>query len=227
MFLSEGCDGNECPKDIRVSIDIEEFPSDKHITITDNFYAGGYTSWYTYDSVFADRTGINGDYVVRYTSPQCPEYGGLQRGQYTGAFTIPSGGTVNVVIERGKNAPSQEACQDCSKAGMVVGVSWSGIPIDGDIKTRTTVQGQYPVPAGPIDTWFDPTTFGWLQSEEVYLAGFSASGGLSSGNLCFPMCGSGLTGNKVVTGTETIFSSAGTLMAGSYVQKGKITWTLT
>ena len=227
MFLSEGCDGKECPKDIRVSIDIEKYPSDKHITITDNFYAGGYTSWYTYDSVFADRTGINGDYVVRYTAPQCPENGGLQRGWYAGTFTIPSGGTVSISIERGKNAPSQEACQDCSKAGMIVGVSWSGIPMPGEIRTRTSIQGQYPVNAGPVDTWFTPGTLGYGLSAEVFLSGFSASGGLSSGNLCFPMCGSGLTGNKFSTGTERIFSSVGVLMAGDYNQKGKITWTLT
>ena len=226
MFLSEGCDGNECPKDIRVSIDIEKYPSDKHLTITNNFYAGGFTSWYTYDSVFADRTGINGDYVVRYTSPQCPEWGGLNRGQYSGTFTVPSGGTVSIVIERGKNAPAQEACQDCSKAGMLVGVSWSGIPIPGDIRTRTTIQGEYPINPGPVDTWFTPGTLGHNLSTDAVLSSFSASGGLSSGSLCFPMCGSGLTGSKVVTGgSETILSS--NMQAGSYTQQGKITWTLT
>ena len=227
MFLSEGCDGNECPKDIRISINIETYPSDKHLAITNNFYAGGYRSWYTYDSVFADRTGINGDYVVSYTAPQCPEWGGLQRGRYSGTFAVPSGGTVSIVIERGKNAPSQQTCDDCSKAGLLVDVSWSGIPIPGSIRTRTSIQGLYPVDAGPVDTWFTPDSLGYGLSAEVFLSGFSASGNWLSGNLCFPMCGAGVTGNKVVTGKETIFSSAGTLLAGSYDQKGTLTWTLT
>jgi hypothetical protein len=208
-------------------VNIDNFPSDKHLAITNNFAAGGYTSWYTYDSVFADRSGINGDYVVRYTSPQCPGYGALQRGQYAGTFTLASGGMVSIVIERGKNAPAQQSCPDCDKAGMIIGVRWSGIPIPGAVKTRTTVQGHYPVPAGPIDTWFDPTTFGWNQSTAVDLYGFSASGGLSSGNLCFPMCGSGLAGSVSTTGSEAIYAYTFSEMQGSYNQTGTISWTLT
>jgi hypothetical protein len=224
MFLSEGCDGNECPKDIRVSIDIDAYPSDRHLMLSNNVAAGGFATWHTYDSVFADRSGINGDYVVSYTSPQCPEFGGLNRGQYSGTFTVPSGGTVSIVIERGKNAPAHQACQDCNKAGMLIGVSWSGIPITGDIRTRTSIQGAFPIDPGPVDTWFTPGTLGHRLSAEVFLSGFSASGGFSSGNLCFPMCGSGLTDFKDTTGTETIGIHP---IAGSYTQTGKITWTLT
>jgi hypothetical protein len=224
MFLSEGCNGKECPKDIRISLDIDVYPSDEHLTISNNVAAGGYRTWYTYDSVFADRSGINGDYVVGYTSPQCPESGGLNRGQYSGLFAVPSGGTVSIVIERGKNAPAQQACQDCNEAGMLVGVSWSGIPIPGDIRTRTTNQGAYPVDAGPLDTMFTPGTFGHSLTSEAVLSGFSASGGLSSGNLCFPMCGTALSGSREVTGTEKLENFPFTSF---YTQTGTITWTLT
>ena len=230
MFLSEGCDGKECPTDIRVSLDIDVYPGDKHILITNNNAAGGYTTWYTYDSVFADRSGLNGDYVVSYTSPQCPEWGGLQRGQYTGTFTVPSGGTVSIVIERGKNAPAQQACEDCGEAGMIVEVSWSGIPIPGEIRTRTSIQGQYPIDAGPLEDMFIPGTLGYQLSTDAFLPGFSASGGLSSGNLCFPMCGSGLTGSNTVTGSrgsETITAFTFDPLFGRYTQTGTLTWTLT
>lgn len=209
MFLSEGCDGNECPKDISITLNISAYPTNQNIQ-TRNSGRGLLT---TVDSTFADRAGLNGTYVVPYTNPSCPTLDNYSRGYYKGTFAVAGGGTITIVIERGEITYnfSTPQCPECNTALLKIAVSYANIPV-GTVLTHSVT---------------DPNIYR-ITSVPGFLNITSVSGEFYPAQQCFPMCGSDLTGTAASTGTErvTIFRY-GDEFVGSYYQTASIKWTLT